>query len=115
MGEYQNKAVTLMTACLGEQSATDPKERGEAFLTASIGLFYALGLSVEDLAKTAKAATAKPTPPVDVAIGDLMKEMAAIGTMHDLDIMQAAYNTLDQQMQSLKKTLDVTSKRIGQR
>ncbi len=115
MGEYQNKAVTLMTACLGEQSATDPKERAEALLTASISLFYALGFSVEDLARTAKAASAKPPGSVDAAIGDLMKEVAAIGTINDLDIMQAAYNTLDQQTLSLKKTLDAAAKRIGRR
>jgi len=110
MGEYQNKAVALMAACLGEQSATDPKERAEALLTACIGLFYALGGSVEELAKTAKVASTKPAGPVDTAIGDLMKEVAAIGSIHDLDIMQAAYNTLDQQTLSLKKTLHATAK-----
>ncbi|AHK04252.1 hypothetical protein X971_4408 [Agrobacterium tumefaciens LBA4213 (Ach5)] len=36
-----------------------------------------------------------PKPSVDVAVGDVMHELAAIGHVADLDIIQAGYNKLD--------------------
>ena len=101
MSEYQNKAVALMTAHLGTETAFDPQERNKAYLAAAINLFHALGGSAEELAAAAEAASDKPVPTADVAIGELMKELAAIGTLKDFDIMQAAYNTLDRERQSL--------------
>lgn len=102
MGEYQNKAVALMTARLGARSTFDPRERNQACLASAIRLFYALGGSAEELAATADMARSKPVPAADIAIGDVMEELAAIGTLKDLDIMQAAYNTLDRQKRSIK-------------
>ncbi|YCI06205.1 hypothetical protein M1D34_29735 (plasmid) [Ensifer sp. D2-11] len=32
---------------------------------------------------------------VDLVVGDLMKELAAISHIHDMDIMQAGHNALD--------------------
>ena len=110
MSEYQNRAVALMTARLGAKSASDPKERNEAYLAAAIELFFALGGSKEDLVTAANSSAAKPAPPVDAAIGELMKELAAIGPIHDLDIMQAAHNTLDLEMQSIRTPLDNSRK-----
>jgi hypothetical protein len=102
MGEYQNKAVALVAASLGENFTFDQKQRNEAYLVAAINLFYALGGSAEGLTAAAAVAAAKPAPATDTAIGELMKELAAVGTMKDLDIMQAAYNTLDKQLQAIK-------------
>lgn len=110
MGEYQNKAVTLMTACHGETFLTDPRKRSEAYLAAAIDLFQALGGTAEELAAAVEAAGERPAPAVDAAIGDLMKELAAIGSLHDLDIMQAAYNTLDERLKTIRSTLKTARK-----
>lgn len=100
MSEYQNKAVALMTARLGTEAASDITARNRAFLAAAISLFHALGGSDEELAAAAQTA-GDAVPAVDVAIGDVMRELAAIGTLSDLDIMQAAYNTLDRQAEEM--------------
>ena len=106
MGEYQNRAVALLTARLGTESITDLKGRNEAYLAAAIDLFHALGGSAEELAAVAEAARERPAPAVDMAIGELMEELAAIGTLNDFDIMQAAYNTLDRQRRSIEAGSD---------
>ncbi len=36
-----------------------------------------------------------PVPAVDVAVGDVMYKLAAIGHVADIDIIQAGYNKLD--------------------
>ncbi|WP_105440334.1 hypothetical protein [Neorhizobium sp. T25_13] len=102
MGEYQNRAVALVAASVGENFAFDQEQRSQACLVAAIELFYVLGGSAEGLATAAATAATRPTPATDTAIGELMKEIAAIGAMKDLDIMQAAYNTLDRQMRAIK-------------
>ncbi|CDN52804.1 Hypothetical protein RG1141_CH04430 [Neorhizobium galegae bv. officinalis bv. officinalis str. HAMBI 1141] len=102
MGEYQNRAVALVTASAGENFSFDREQRSQACLVAAIELFYVLGGSAEGLATAAATAAARPAPAIDTAIGELMKEIAAIGAMKDLDIMQAAYNTLDRQMRAIK-------------
>ncbi|WP_244560061.1 hypothetical protein [Ensifer aridi] len=42
---------------------------------------------------------------VDLIIGDLMNELAVISHMHDMDMMQAAYNTLDLRLREIAATL----------
>lgn len=42
---------------------------------------------------------------VDVIIGDLMNELAAISHMHDMDLMQAAHNTLDIRLREIRAVL----------
>lgn len=95
MSEFQNKAVRLMAACDGEASVTDPGLRQRNLLLSALELYRALGGSFEQ-PEAAKDQGEMSTPRrVDLVIGDLMKELAAISHMYDMDIMQAAHNTLD--------------------
>ncbi len=94
MSEFQNKAVRLMAAC-GEGSLSDLAERQTKLLLSALELYRALGGSFEQIEAVIMQDETEIPRRVDLVIGDLMKELAAIGYIYDLDIMQAAHNTLD--------------------
>lgn len=99
MSAFQNKAVRLLAARAGEASARDLVERQRNFLAAALELYRALGGSFEQLeAVIIEDATGAPRR-VDLVIGDLMNELAVISHVHDMDMMQAAHNTLDLRLQ----------------
>jgi len=95
MGEYQNKAVELMRTLVGEKMLNNKVERREEFLRKALTLYHAMGGTVEDLQAAAKDMGIKPALSIDVAVGDVMHNLAAIGHVADLDIIQAGYNKLD--------------------
>jgi hypothetical protein len=95
MSLFQNKAVRLMVACSGEASLLDLAERQRNLLRVSLELYRALGGSFEEIERTLLQDVSADPRRVDRIVGDLMKELAAIGHIHDMDIMQAAHNTLD--------------------
>lgn len=95
MSVFQNKAVRLMIASTGEASIGDLDERRKNLLMTAMELYLAMGGSFEQLeACVMQDETPKPRR-VDVVIGEMMKELAAISHVHDMDMMQAAHNTLD--------------------
>ncbi len=69
--------------------------RQRNLLRVSLGLYRALGGSFEEIERTLLQDVSADPPRVDRIVGDLMKELAAIGHIHDMDIMQAAHNTLN--------------------
>lgn len=95
MGEYQNKAVELMRTLVGEKMLNNKVERREEFLRKALTLYHVMGGTVEDLQAAAKDMGIKPALSIDVAVGDVMHNLAAIGHVADLDIIQAGYNKLD--------------------
>ena len=95
MGEYQNKAVELMRTLVGEKMLNNKVERREEFLRKALTLYHAMGGTVEDLQAAAKDMGIKPALSIDVAVGEVMHNLAAIGHVADLDIIQAGYNKLD--------------------
>lgn len=95
MGEYQNKAVELMRNRVGENRLNNRIERREAFLRKALTLYHAMGGAMEDVEAAVKDAVSSPAPTIDVAVGDVMYKLAAIGHVADLDIIQAGYNKLD--------------------
>jgi len=95
MGEYQNKAVELMRTLVGEKMLNNKLERREEFLRKALTLYHVMGGTVEDLQAAAKDMGIKPALSIDVAVGDVMHNLAAIGHVADLDIIQAGYNKLD--------------------
>ncbi|MBO9655089.1 hypothetical protein O3S81_11065 [Agrobacterium sp. SOY23] len=95
MGEYQNKAVELMRNRVGENMLNNRIERREGFLRKALTLYYAMGGTAGDIQAAVKDAAAAPAPTIDVAVGDVMYKLAAIGHVADLDIIQAGYNKLD--------------------
>jgi hypothetical protein len=95
MGEYQNKAVELMRNRAGDKMLNNMIERREAFLRKALTLYQAMGGSVDDMQAAVKGAASTSAPTIDVAVGDVMYKLAAIGHVADIDIIQAAYNKLD--------------------
>ncbi|MEI3854688.1 MULTISPECIES: hypothetical protein [unclassified Ensifer] len=95
MSEFQNRAVRLMVASVGDASTSDISVRRTNVLTTALELYVALGGSHEQL-ETAIAKKESDAPRrIDLVIGDLMMEMATISHIHDIDVMQAAHNALD--------------------
>ncbi|WP_065373066.1 hypothetical protein [Ensifer adhaerens] len=95
MSEFQNRAVRLMVASVGDASTSDISVRRTNVLTTALELYVALGGSHEQL-ETAIAKKESDAPSrIDLVIGDLMMEMATISHIHDIDVMQAAHNALD--------------------
>jgi hypothetical protein len=96
MSEYQNRAVELLIATIGEETILDSADRRIRFLRQAIELFQAMGGSAQEASAVVSAAMSTPAPVVSAKLGDLMSELAGIGYAHDIDMIQAAYNTLDQ-------------------
>lgn len=95
MGEFQNKAVDLMRNRVGETLLNDRMARREEFLRKALALYHVMGGTVEGARAAAAEVAPLPSPSVDVAVGDVMHELASIGHVADLDIIQAGYNKLD--------------------
>jgi hypothetical protein len=95
MSEYQNRAVELMRNRIGESRLSNKIERREAFLRKALSLYLTMGGTTEGIQEAAKDAASTPPPTVDIAVGDVMYKLAAIGHVADIDIIQAAYNKLD--------------------
>lgn len=102
MGEFQNKAVRLTAACDGTAAVLDFEERRSRFLTAALELNQALETTVVALTNPSLAEHSVARSP-DLIIGDLMKELAVIGHLFDIDVMQAGHNTLDRRMREIRK------------
>ncbi|EHJ97084.1 hypothetical protein [Agrobacterium tumefaciens] len=95
MGEYQNKAVDLMRNRVGDSILNNKIERREAFLRKALALYHVMGGEADGMRAAVEHVVHLPKPSVDVAVGDVMHELAAIGHVADLDIIQAGYNKLD--------------------
>ncbi len=95
MGEYQNKAVDLMRSRVGDSILNNKIERREAFLRKALALYHVMGGAADGMRAAVEDVVHLPKPSVDVAVGDVMHELAAIGHVADLDIIQAGYNKLD--------------------
>ncbi len=95
MSEYQNRAVELMRNRVGESILNNKIERREAFLRKALTLYLGRGGTAEGVQAAARDVATTPAPTIDVAVGDVMYKLAAVGHVSDLDIIQAAYNKLD--------------------
>ena len=97
MSEYQNKAVELMQLRSGEDSILDIKDRRNDFLRRAIELFYAMeGDAAEISAAAQKVYSTGHQLRVDRAVGDVMYKLAGVAHLYDIDMMQAAYNKLEE-------------------
>ncbi len=96
MSEYQNRAVELMRIRVGDKAIADMEDRRGGFLQKAIALYRALGGAVEEVDAAAEKAFSEGEVKIDVAVGDVMYKLAGIGHACDIDIIQAAYNKLDE-------------------
>lgn len=105
MGAFQNKAVKLVKVSTGEEPASHEDIVRDQVLRAMLDLYQAAGGHLDELIATAHHSL-QPKAEVqriDVAMGDLMQSLALLGYVHDIDIIQAGYNTLDAQIQELRR------------
>ncbi|MGN7737754.1 hypothetical protein [Ensifer sp. 22564] len=112
MSEFQNKAVRLTAACDGTAAAGDIVERRKKFLGAALELNQALEAAV--IAGKSLPVGENTIRSPDLIIGDLMKELAVIGHLLDIDVMQAGHNTLDRRMREIRKAFKAASVRTRQ-
>lgn len=84
-----------MTACDGEASVSNLAQRRRNLLSSALELYRALGGSFEQLESAIMQDEASTLRRPDLVVGDLMKELAVICHIYDMDIMQAGHNTLD--------------------
>lgn len=80
---------------VGESILNNKIERREAFLRKALALYNVMGGTPEGVQAATKDVATLPEPTVDVAVGDVMYKLAAIGHVVDIDIIQAGYNKLD--------------------
>jgi hypothetical protein len=111
MSEFQNRALDLLYARFGEQSVMDKDQRGIHFLQEALELFRAMGGSVDAVRAKTVEVYSKPAGEVVVEIGDVMNSLAGVGVANDVDIVQAAYNTLDDGWKNISVVLERKSKR----
>ena len=106
MSEIQNRAVDLLKMDPDAHPMTIEDVR-EQFLTASLALYRSLGGS-DARAKVLLQGSAKQQGDVAALVGDLMLKMAAVSHLQDMDMMQAAYNTLRRRYRELASVADET-------
>ena len=111
MSEFQNRALELLYARYGEQSVMDKDKRRSHFLQEALELFRAMGGPVETIRAKTLEVYAKPAGEVVVEIGDVMNTLAGVGLANDVDIVQAAYNRLDDGWKDISVVLEKKSKR----
>lgn len=94
MSELQNRAVELLKLQPASLPMTDAALR-QHLLSLCLGLYRAMGGSEPDAEDLLRQSFS--TPPADVAasVGDLMMAVAGLSHLKDIDMVQAAYNTLD--------------------
>jgi hypothetical protein len=111
MSEFQNRAIELLCARLGEEAVFDKNERRNLFLLEALQLFRAMGGSADTVRSQATAVYSKVPGEVVVKIGDVMNSLAGVGLAHDVDMVQAAYNRLDDGWKSIGALPEKQAKR----
>lgn len=101
MSEYQNKAVRLLASIVGDESLLDLNDRRDAFLYRALELYFAADGAEDAIQPIVEKVYSKNKPRVDKAVGDVLYKLAGIGHATDIDIIQAAYNKLDETKQKL--------------
>jgi hypothetical protein len=94
MSELQNRAVELLKLQAGSPPMTDAALRHH-LLTLCLGLYRAMGGSEAHALHLLQHSFSVPPADVATSVGDLMMAVAGLSHLQDIDMVQAAYNTLD--------------------
>lgn len=95
MSELQNRIVERLAALdLLRQADLTPDTR-EKLITAAIDLFYAAGGDADELKKITLKADDRKGCDVADAVAQMVVATAAVSYASDLDLVQAAYNWID--------------------
>lgn len=95
MSELQNRIVERLTALDRSQEAGLASDTREKLMTAAIGLFYASGGGADELQHICLKAVDHKTSDVADAVAQMVVATAAVSHESDLDLVQAAYNWID--------------------
>ncbi|MGY5804575.1 hypothetical protein ACXHMN_24830 [Rhizobium sp. LEGMi12c] len=79
----------------------DLNDRRDAFLYRALELYFAADGAEDAIQPIVEKVYSKNKPRVDKAVGDVLYKLAGIGHATDIDIIQAAYNKLDETKQKL--------------
>ncbi len=95
MSELQNRIVERLAALdLLQQVDLTPDKR-EKLMTAAIGLFHAAGGDGDELREIVLKANDHKRSNVAEAVAQMVVATAAVSHASDLDLVQAAYNWID--------------------
>lgn len=95
MSELQNRIVERLAALdLLRQVDLTPDKR-ERLMTAAIDLFYAAGGDADELKEFVLGADDRNRRDVADAVAQMVVATAAVSHASDLDLVQAAYNWID--------------------
>lgn len=103
VSEYQNNAVRLAVAQLGESQALDLARLRVHLLDASIALHRLLGGSMEDADHSIQRVYSEPRGEIADRVAEIMSALAGVSQANDIDMMQAAYNLVDRERAALGK------------
>ena len=98
MSELQNKAVTLASQGEDDLSSQASSDRCIPFLKSALDLHFALGGNVEALDALLQAHRSRRQLRVDAAVANVVIELAVASHLNDIDMVQAAYNRLDAEL-----------------
>lgn len=112
MSELQNKVVALIQLQRGKHALSNMDERRDDFIRHAFAIYYGMGGNAKELLAAA-GAKAETNPSMGEAIGDALYELAAVGHIWDIDIIQAAYNRIDSEIIKVSKPQRKTGAKVG--
>lgn len=95
MSELQNRIVERLAALDPLRQVALTPDKRERLMTAAIGLFYAAGGDADELKKIVLKADDRNRLDVADAVAQMVVATAAVSCASDLDLVQAAYNWID--------------------
>lgn len=95
MSELQNRIVERLAALDLLRQVDLTADKREKLMTAAIDLFYAAGGDADELKKIVLRADDRKGRDVADAVAQMVVATAAISYASDLDLVQAAYNWID--------------------
>ena len=95
MSELQNRIVERLGALDPLRQVALTPDKRERLMTAAIGLFYAAGGDSDELREIVLKANEHKRSNVADAVAQVVVATAAVSYASDLDLVQAAYNWID--------------------
>lgn len=95
MSELQNRIVERLEALDLLQQVDLTADKREKLMTAAIGLFHAAGGDDDELREIVLKANDHKRSNVAEAVAQMVVATAAVSYASDLDLVQAAYNWID--------------------
>lgn len=95
MSELQNRIVNRLAALGHSRQMSLSSDKREMLLTSAISLFYAAGGTADELNEIVLRADGRERLSVADAVAQMVVATAAVSHASDLDLVQAAYNWID--------------------